>query len=52
MFIKRCKILKLDPLKEFFIYIGKLYNPLGAIEYEYILDDQVSDESDSDSESC
>jgi len=50
MFLKRCKILKLDPLKEFFIYTGNLYNPLDAIEQEYILDDQASDESDSDSE--
>jgi len=52
MFLKLCKILKLDPLKEFFIYTRKLYNPLGAIEHEYNLDDRVSDESDSDSESC
>jgi len=52
MFLKRCKILKLYPLKDFFIYTGKLYNPLDAIEHDYILDDRVSDESDSDSELC
>jgi hypothetical protein len=52
IFLKRYKILKLDPLIEFFIYTGKLYNSLGAIEQEYILDDQASNESDSNSELC
>lgn len=52
MLLKCCKILKLDPLEEFFIYTGKLYKPLDAIEHEYILDYWVSYKSDSDSESC
>lgn len=34
-------------------YTGKLYNPLGAIEQDYSLDDQASVASDFDSdESC
>jgi len=49
MFLKRCRILKLEPLTEFFKHAGNLYDPLATLETQHN-DETTESDSDTDGE--